>query len=303
MSKTPLVSIGLPVYNGQRYLALALDSLLAQTYTNIELVVCDNASTDSTESIVRHYAGGDPRVRYVRNPVNLGGVANHNLAFTLSRGVYYTPAAYDDLREPTNIERCVAVLEQDAGAVLCYTGIVRIDEQGRETAEPESTIRADVTDAVQRFAELIRLNYRLEPTYGLMRAGVMRRTVLEGLYPDSDRVFLAEMALYGRFVRIPEPLFYRREHDQRSVRMYPSRRQRMAWIKPGQPVGLIFPYCRQWTELVRSVRRAEVPFGLKIRTVPALLGWLVQYRRQLFTDLVYAAKWILKGLAGRDRTA
>ncbi len=77
----PAVSIGLPVYNGDNFLAEAIDSILRQTMEDFELIISDNASTDRTEEICREYAAGDSRIRYYRNESNLGAMANYNLVF------------------------------------------------------------------------------------------------------------------------------------------------------------------------------------------------------------------------------
>src|SRR3954452_21534224 len=105
----PLVSIGLPVYNGEQFIRTALDSLLGQTYQPLELIICDNASTDQTAAICQEYLAKDQRVRYYRNPTNLGAVKNFNRAFELSSGIYFMWAADHDLREPTFVSRCVEV--------------------------------------------------------------------------------------------------------------------------------------------------------------------------------------------------
>jgi len=97
MNAVPRLSIGLPVYNGEKYLAEALDALLGQTYADFELIISDNASTDGTERICREYLARDPRIRYIRQPVNVGASPNHNIVFTESRGELFKWASYDDL--------------------------------------------------------------------------------------------------------------------------------------------------------------------------------------------------------------
>lgn len=100
MSKIrPKVSVGLPVYNGEKYLPQAIKSLLAQTFAEFELIICDNASTDRTQEISRTFTKRDQRIRYHRNPNNLGAAANFNLSFRLSSGEYFKWAA-DDLCAP-----------------------------------------------------------------------------------------------------------------------------------------------------------------------------------------------------------
>src|ERR1035437_6848500 len=96
---SPKVSIGMRVYNGGKYIRRALASLLAQTFTDFELIISDNASTDGTEAICREYAAGDPRIRYVRQGENLGAMANFRFVLNEAGGEYFMWAAHDDVRE------------------------------------------------------------------------------------------------------------------------------------------------------------------------------------------------------------
>src|ERR1700726_3052082 len=137
---TPLVSIGIPVFNAQRYLREALDSLIAQDYENIELVISENASTDGTAAICREYAARDPRVRYERAEMNQGAVWNFNRVYSLARGTYFMWAAFDDLRAPSYVRRCVERLEAQPSAVLCCTDVRLIDEAGRRI-QPDPRMR------------------------------------------------------------------------------------------------------------------------------------------------------------------
>src|SRR5450759_3059115 len=123
MPGLPLVSIGLPVYNAERYLSRALDSLLAQDYPNVELIVSDNASVDGTEEICRSYAQRDARVHYDRADRNMGAIWNFNRVFELASGEYFMWTAHDDLRDRRYVSACVAALRARPDAVLCCTGI------------------------------------------------------------------------------------------------------------------------------------------------------------------------------------
>src|SRR5712671_2230439 len=112
ISKSPRVSIGVAVYNGERFLSKTLDSLLAQTFEDLEIIICDNCSEDGTEHICRSYAASDNRIQYHRNSTNIGAPRNFNLVTTLSRGEYFKWSSADDLCAPVMIERCVEVLDQ-----------------------------------------------------------------------------------------------------------------------------------------------------------------------------------------------
>ena len=116
----PKVSIGLAVYNGERYLRQAIESILGQTYTDFELIISDNASTDSTQQICLEYAAEDGRISYHRNATNIGGANNENLTFRKAKAPYFRWAAHDDYVAPQLLERCVAILDTHPDVVLAY---------------------------------------------------------------------------------------------------------------------------------------------------------------------------------------
>lgn len=218
VSAAPRVSVGLPVYNGGSLLQESLDSLMAQTFTDFELVISDNASTDGTSALCQALAERDPRVRYHRNATNMGGTHNHNRVVELSRGEYFRWASHDDLLEPTFLEKTVAVLDADVERrfVLCFSLLDHIDEHGEVI---ESGTQAPVFDhpapsgRLRMFWESARMH---QVQYGLIRRDMLVRTALEGDWYGSDRQLLLELALLGGFARVDEVLFHHREHRGRS---------------------------------------------------------------------------------------
>lgn len=130
-TRCPLVSIGVPVYNGERYLEQSLESLLAQTYENLKIILLDNASTDRTGEICRRYAESDSRIRYPRNEKNLGHTVNTNQIVPMARGTYYRQHHDDDLMMPRCTEACVQALESDTKAVLAHTDTKTNDGSGK----------------------------------------------------------------------------------------------------------------------------------------------------------------------------
>src|SRR5262245_7900591 len=224
-NRIPRVSIGMPVRNGQRFIREAIDSLLAQTFGDFELIICDNASTDQTEMICRDYQTRDPRVRYFRNQEDLGPAGNHNKCFNLSRGQYFKWHAHDDVCDPTYLARCVEVLDGDPNVVIAYPGTLIIDESGRPIDEYKFRLATDRPSVSRRFAELVLVNHRKHRAveiFGLMRVSALLQTPLEGAYARGDSVLLARMALLGRFVELPERLFLSRSHASQSMQTLPS---------------------------------------------------------------------------------
>ncbi len=114
------LSIGLPVYNGERFLSAAIDSLLRQTFEDFELIISDNASTDATGAICRGYADQDRRIRYLPTKENIGSAPNFNRVIELASAPYFSWAAHDDVRAPQYLERCVEVLDRDPSVILAY---------------------------------------------------------------------------------------------------------------------------------------------------------------------------------------
>jgi len=219
--RPPRVSVGIPVYNGERYLRDAIDAILGQTFEDIELVISDNASTDATEEICREYVASDPRVRYYRNIKNRGAARNFNRVFDVARGEYFKWAAVDDLISLDNIERCVEALEENPCAVLAYTLATHIDAAGE--AFSSNGVLGPMGFRGDRVARFKQLLHRFSKDFGvsgpMILFGTYRRAALAqvrpmGAYFASDLVLLSELALIGDFVEVPDRLL--------SIRLHPG---------------------------------------------------------------------------------
>jgi glycosyltransferase involved in cell wall biosynthesis len=209
----PLVSIGLPVRNGARYIGEAVRSVLDQHDDRLELVISDNASSDGTEEICRQFARSDPRVRYHRQQQNIGLVPNFNGVLHLARGTYFKWIGDDDRLEPTYVSRCVEVLEDDAGLILVTTQQAHIDPDGTvESADYDGTPMRSARP-VERFTEMLRLlteSYLLlDPLYGMMRRDPVSR-LPRPVMLFEDQILAARLALAGPFGHVREIHSYRR---------------------------------------------------------------------------------------------
>jgi len=282
------VSIGLPVYNGERYIAEAIGSILEQTFTDFELVICDNASCDATEEICRRYAEKDPRVRYHRNDRNIGAGPNFNLAFRMCSGRYFKWAAHDDLVAPEYLESCVSVLDREPDVVLCHSEVVRIDSEGGVLPDYEGVLEGGGSRKVsERFRRLISLYHSCFEIFGVMRRDVLEETPLIASYIGSDRNLLVDLALRGRFHRVPKPLFFSRDHADRSLRAM-NFYDRGLWWDPALAGKKIFPWWRILVEYVKSLRRAPIGFHEKVECAAAFPIWLRHNWRFLLRDLSHA---------------
>jgi glycosyltransferase involved in cell wall biosynthesis len=274
----PRLSIGLPVYNGENYLAPAVDSILAQTFTDFELIVSDNASTDATEAICRAYARQDRRIRYVRNDRNVGASANYNRTFALSQETeYFKWAAHDDEIAPTYLEKCIAALEDAPDAVLCQSLVEIIDQTGTLLRVYDSGLNETRTGRrpSERFKPCVLREHKNTEVFGVLRRRAFSRTILHGDYHGCDLVLLAEMALQGRFLQVPEPLFRNREHPARYTRAT-KRWEKTTWHASGTQ-GRLERLRRSWPAVFFGfadvVRRQVADPAERFRCYAALIRW------------------------------
>lgn len=210
----PRVTVGMTLYNVERYLPLALDALLAQDYPSFEIVACDNASTDRTWDIITEYAERDPRVRAFRNTVNLGLSGNYSRVVSLARGEYFKLHAHDDLAAPGLLRACVAALDA-AGpdAVLAYPLTRIIDGDGREVCSWRDPVALPSRFAWRRVGRWAGRSHLCNEHFGVTRTAALRRThLLLDSSVSSDFILMAELAMLGRLVEVPEELFFRRMH-------------------------------------------------------------------------------------------
>lgn len=297
LPKIPRVSIGLAVYNGEHFLPETLDSILSQTYSDFELIICDNCSADRTEEICRSYVQRDPRICYHRNPINIGAPRNFNRAFSLSRGEYFKWSGADDLCAPELLERCVRVLEERPEVVLAYPKTRLIDEHGALLNDYDDNLDLHFDTPHKRLSYLL-WNVRLcNAAFGVIRSSAVRRTRRFGTYPNSDLVFLAELALQGLFAEAPERLFSRRFHAP-SVKRYPSAQERIVMFDPASVGKLSFPNWKLFAAHLSAIHRAPLNWTERLRCYAKMHIWLRRRGRDLGKDLGFVLKRVIASLAG-----
>jgi glycosyltransferase involved in cell wall biosynthesis len=289
VSPQPTVTIGLPVYNGERFLAEALDSLLGQTFTDFELIISDNASTDATEEICCAHARSDPRIKYQRSPKNRGAAWNYNRVLELATGPFFKWAAHDDICAPTFLERCVETFRSESSAVvLVYPRSTAIDEHGAVLWEHWDRLDLRESTPHERIKRLVWNPPNMGTSiFGLIRTSALRQTRGTLTFLSADYVILAELALLGEFREIPEVLFLRRYHRGMSREACLTLADLAEWFQPGSSNSVLLEY---WTLLAQhlvSIKRAPLGFGERMRCCAAVVpGWTRVWRRQLTEELV-----------------
>jgi glycosyltransferase involved in cell wall biosynthesis len=206
----PRASFGLPVYNGGMFLRESLESILAQTATDFELIISDNASTDATPDILKEFAARDNRVKLIRQDRNIGAVANFRVVSQAATGEFFAWAGDHDLYHRTWLAECIYALEDHPRAVLAYPWVTTISRSGdfvKRKRSSEDTIGLDGYARVSVVAQMESIGMRI---YGCFRRSAMREV---RVHPCAwwDRLFLISMAVIGEFVQIERELWSRRE--------------------------------------------------------------------------------------------
>ena len=292
-NNSPRISIGLPVYNGETYLCKSLDSLLAQTYSDFELIISDNASNDRTREICLDYVSKDSRIKYLRNHENLGAAKNYNLLVDVAHGEYFKWQAADDVCDSQFLQHCIQILDQDREVVLCYPRTRIIDENGALLELYPDELHLIQPNALQRYIQFHQRFRKLEKcnsVFGLIRIEALRKTRLIDRFRSSDMILLAELALLGKLYELPEYLFFRRDHPQTSMRAY-SKDERRTWFDPKNQNKYQNFYWTIFAEYLRSIH--EVPAGLsapeKLLCYWEVIRWGVWRRGLLSSELLSGA--------------
>lgn len=273
----PLVTIGVPAYNEGAYIREALESLLKQTYQNLEIVVADNGSTDDTAKVCQEFAAKDPRIVHVRHPRNIGQNANFNHLPRVASGTYFCWASAHDLLDSNFVERCIETLEARPEAVLAYPRTVYMAQDGTIIGEKKrNPFDISAMPAPARFREVM---WRVDcnVVYGMWRTAAMLDSNLFQLVPAPDRVFLSEMAIKGSFVKTDTAKYYRANRGSVPQTEIQKRHRLMSYIWPHKTFGDTelsgnYFYAPTFRAFERAVLDANFPLPVRWRCLISV--WL-----------------------------
>ncbi len=272
--RTPRVTIGLPVYNGASTIESAIRPLLAQTYTDFELLISDNASTDETQQIVERLEREDARIRYVRQPVNIGANRNYSFVARQARGEFLKWCSASDWIAPTFLAECVAVLDARPDAVIAAP------RTRLWTGTPSNF--HDSTDDVailgetpyERLVDMILRLHKNNAFNGLIRLSALRRTRLIEPYLSADMVLMGHLAVLGKFVLLDSPLYYRCNEVSTSTVMQPLA-ERLRHHYPIMSARMLFQRWKRHLGWFRVALWAPMPVGQRLRALAFVgrRGW------------------------------
>ena len=281
---SPRITIGLPVYNGERFLEKTLECLLGQTVANSELIISDNASTDHTEDICQTWASKDRRIRYYRNVENLGAANNYRRVFELSHGTFFKWAAADDLCAPDYLARCVDILDSDPSVVLAYAKTRFIDDGGNplDIQDPGWALQSEQPH--ERLRYVIFGGHWVNAIFGLIRSAALSKTRLVAHYRGGDYRLLGELSLLGKFFEVPDYLYFRRIHSNASSR-HAHDQHWMEQFYSGNSSRISLPIWNRSIDHFTTILRSELTLPQKAGLVRDLLRSMRWQRPRLLGEL------------------
>jgi glycosyltransferase involved in cell wall biosynthesis len=298
----PLVSIGMPVYKGEDLITDALEHLLAQDMPDFELIISDNASPDNTGMICQRYAARDSRIRYYRNPRNLGACANFEHVARLAKGEYFMWASYDDLWSANFISKCVEAIEASPHVVLAYPQSVVILPDGKDKKIVADRIDTRGITSVSLRVRAVHYGvYYRTAIYGMMKTRIVRSLLPLPRVLGPDHVFLVLLATLGEFSHIPEPLFVWRMQSHlrfrwRSRELY-AHYQRT--LEPEAKWIAKYKYYSYWPTAATICKRV---FGMPLNREDKVGVCVETLKWCILQEIVNPAKRLLFNTAGQILT-
>lgn len=291
----PKVIIGLPVYNGQKYLGAAIESHLSQTFTDFDLVISDNGSTDATPEICAEYGIKDNRVKYLRSEENRGILWNHRRVLDAIKGPnqYFRWAGADDIMEPGLLQTMVTALDTRSEVVAVVPGVKNIDDKGEIFRSDDRTLDLQSADVVARAREVLMANYQHVVAYGLIRSAALQAMRTQPDYIGWDPIFIWELALRGQIVQPPGPVLLRRFHPG-SISRVKTVNEMRKWVEPNSKAGMNFPHWTWAYERARALMGCPMPARDRWRIGMFLARFTLWQRGPLFHDVTQATRRMLR---------
>jgi glycosyltransferase involved in cell wall biosynthesis len=289
------VIVGLPVYNGQKFLGAAIESHLSQSFVDFTLVISDNGSTDATPQICADYARRDPRVKYLRSEQNRGILWNHRRVMEAidSPRQYFRWAGADDVLEPGLLEALVEVLDARPEVEAVVPGTKNIDEEGRIIGAMARALDLQNQSAFDRARGVLLANYQHVIAYGLLRASTLRVLRTRPDYIGWDPIFIWELALRGQLVELASHSLLRRFHAGSISRVKTAKEMRK-WVEPNSKAGMSFPHWTWAYERLRAMLASPLTARERMRIAALLARATLWQRSSLARDVTQAVRRTLR---------
>jgi glycosyltransferase involved in cell wall biosynthesis len=275
----------MPVFNGELHLRQAILSLIDQSFDDFKLVISDNSSTDATEDICREFERLDNRIEYFRQPENLGGAKNWNFVAKNATGKFFKWASANDLHHKSFVERCIDHLRKTDNSVLCYTETILVDSDGNEKEQFDDPLDASSDCAISRFQNVLNKIALNNAQIGVVRSSVLRQTKLEGLYPGGDVPLMAELALHGKFERLPDRLYFRRMTVDSATQLA-GESGLQHFFQPGRDRPIQWKLWPGYIDLFRRTLTGPISAKQKLKLTTYLVRTMYWRKRELMKEFV-----------------
>lgn len=288
-NKFPLVSVGIPVYNGENHLREALESLLAQTYQNFEILTSDNCSSDGTQTISEEFTARNSRVRYVSHSENRGASASYNYLVHHTTGKYFKWAGHDDLCRSDFLRKCIDQLERDISVCLAATKTTIIDQNSLEILklDREFSASSDIFSVrVKDYSRFYESDRDANQVFGVYRRSSLLKTSLIANYPASDLLLLGQIAMLGKVMLIDSPIFYRRDHDNTSLRANSTPSKVAQWFDTSKTENnRPLHYFSRLRDLLVFLPKAPGSLKEKLVALSSIARWVWRKKRLFLNQL------------------
>ena len=295
-ARVPRVTVSVAVHNGADYLGDCVESILAQSYPDFELVISDSASTDGTEELCRSYAARDQRVRYLRSDDYLGITENHEATLRAARGELFCWIGADDALHEDYVSACVEAFDADPTLVHVCATAQGIDPLWHRDAR--TPLLADYRDdrltlldpsPSARLRNLIRQLRQCNAFMGLYRTDLLRSLLPLEPAPGFDRVLLAQVVLHGRSEQLKRLLYYRRMHSTQTSRHMTEAATQRIFNRPLTTVAYL-ESVNLFGRQVAAIRQAPLDANERLRCFRVLgVRWFPVRHRALAKELVRTA--------------
>ncbi len=299
----PRVTIGMPVFNTEAYLAEAIESVLSQTVTDWRMIISDNASDDGTTEIAEKYAELDDRISVLKNEVNRGQSFNFRNCFEPTTTPYFMWLSGDDRLEPDYLQLCLAELETDSHLIGAYTSAVAIDSDSQSAGpfgDGENNHLRESSSPSERFNMAI---FELPALvfFALYRSDVLRASNLLAPFVGSDRVLLAELALAGPTRKVDDIGFSRRAHSGSYSRAANSNRDRYKSYCGEAPPRFRILWATRLVKLTKAVFTSDASASERAKMLKMIygrFGWLL-FKSEVTLGIRTGGKLVTK-VTGRE---
>jgi len=289
----PYVRVGIPVFNEERYIGQAIESVLQQDYPNLEILVADNASTDGTRRVCETLARSDARIRYIRHEVNRGASENFRYVFEGCEAPYFIWVGSHDVLKPDFISKCIVAHQNNPDTVLAYprTQIIDSDDNVLIEVTPDR-IDTQMKPTKERVLQIVRELTWCNMMYGVFRTMALSKCRQYVFCRGPDHVLLMEISLLGSIELIPEVLFIRREHRSDAFEPLSEDEYTIRQLKRLKPdafdLGPLRPHWKMGFEHILGILRARIPLVDRLGLLaPVTITFALRWRKQLWREIFH----------------